>query len=264
MNGSHPPGSSKVTDTADNEDAILKELEAALPDADNKGSKIQQQLADIALKRWGKKLNADKISSILAKHLQPENCDELNIPRVNPEIWATLNAFKRKADLRFANMQQSLQKVTFALLSTCDKLWAVKSQVETKEMLSDSVEAIALVGHVASELSALRREHLKPSLRSEFHAICANNATTTSNLLFGDDLAKQIRDAKETNRLGKTVAGPSQQFDHNKGYRRHSSWSNKASQKHHKGGSRPPFLGKGNRPAGKKKRYQDRTETDKK
>ena len=85
------------------------------------------------------------------------------------------------------------------------------------------------------------------TLRPEFHAICVNNATH----LFGDDLAKQIRDAKETNRLGKTVAGPSQQFDHNKGYRRYSSWSNKASQKHHKRwlmalffGERPPLGGK--------------------
>ena len=131
-------------------------------------------------------------------------------------------------------------------------------------MLTDSVDAIALVGHVASELYALWREHLKPSLRPQFHAICANNATTTSNLLFGDDLAKQIRDAKETNRLSKTVTGPSQQFDHNKGYLRHSSRSNKASEKHHKGSSRPSFLGKGHRPAGKKKPYPDRNETDKK
>ena len=67
-------------------------------------------------------------------------------------------------------------------------------------MLTDSVDAIALVGHMASELSALRREHFKPSLRPEFHAIGANNTPH----LFGDDLAKQIRDAKETNRLGKT------------------------------------------------------------
>lgn len=161
-------------------------------------------------------------------------------------------------------MQQSLQKATFAFLSTCDKFLVVKSQVETKEMLTDSGDAIALVGHVASELSALRLEHLKPSLRPEFHTICANNTTTTSNLLFVDDLAKQIRDVKETNRLGKTIAGPSQQFDHNKDYRRHSSWSNKASEKRHKGGSQPPFLGKGHRSAGKKKPYQNRTKTDKK
>lgn len=72
----------------------------------------------------------------------------------------------------------------------CSLLLAVKSKVETKEMLTDSVDAIALVGHVASELSALRREQLKPSLRPEFHTKCGNNETTTSTLLFGDDLAK--------------------------------------------------------------------------
>ncbi|KAK2549263.1 hypothetical protein P5673_030236 [Acropora cervicornis] len=149
LNGSNPPGLNNVSDQADNEDVLLKELEAALHDADKKALKIQQQLADIAVKRWGKKLNAEKVSCILAKHEQPENCEELNIPRVNPEIWATLNAFKCKPDLRFANMQQSLQKATFALLSTCNKLLAVKSQVETKEMLTDSVDTIALVGHVA-------------------------------------------------------------------------------------------------------------------
>ena len=117
-------------------------------------------------------------------------------------------------------MQQSLQKATFAMLSSCDKLLEVKSKMETKEMLTDSVDAIALVGHVASELSALRREQLKPSLKHEFHAVCANNASTTSNLLFGDDLAKQIRDAKETNRIGKTGAGPpNKHFDYNSGFR---------------------------------------------
>ena len=126
LNGSNLPGSSQVSDKADNEDALLKELEAALHDADEKGTKIQQQLASIALKCWGKKLTAEKISSILAMHLQPENCEGVNIPQVNPEIWATLNAFKRKADLRFTNMQQSLQKTTFALSSTCDKLLALK------------------------------------------------------------------------------------------------------------------------------------------
>jgi len=69
-------------------------------------------------------------------------------------------------------------------------------------MVTDSIGAIAFVGHVVSELSALRREYLKSSLRPEFHTIRPNNTTTTWNLLYGDDLAKQICDAKETNCLG--------------------------------------------------------------
>ena len=96
------------------EDEVLKELVAALQDEDKKGPKVQEQLADIAMKRWGNKLTSEKITSILGKHLQPENCRDMAIARVNPEIWAPLNATKRKSDLHLANMQQALQKATFA------------------------------------------------------------------------------------------------------------------------------------------------------
>lgn len=121
------------------EDELLKELVASLQEEDRKGPKVQQQLADIAIKRWGNKLNSEKMTSILGKHPQPENCEDMSIARVNPEIWAPLNAAKREADLRLANMQQALKKATFAIVTICDKLLAVKSQIETKEMVTDSI-----------------------------------------------------------------------------------------------------------------------------
>ena len=119
-----PPVCATVTDkqNATGEDELLKELVASLQEEDRKGPQVQQQLADIAIKRWGNKLNPDKMTSILGKHPQPENCEDMSIARVNPEIWAPLNAAKRKADLRLANMQQALKKATFAIVTTCDKL----------------------------------------------------------------------------------------------------------------------------------------------
>lgn len=60
MNDSNSPDSGKVSDNVDNDYALLKELEAALHDADKKGPKIQQQPVDIALKCWYKKLSAEK------------------------------------------------------------------------------------------------------------------------------------------------------------------------------------------------------------
>jgi len=96
---------------------LRREVEAVLHNANKKRPEIQQQLANIALKHSGKKLNAEKVISILAQHMQVENSEELNIPQVNPEIWTTLNAFKHKADFRLTSMQQLLQKATFALLS---------------------------------------------------------------------------------------------------------------------------------------------------
>ena len=57
---------------------------------------------------------------------------------------------------------------------------------------------------MTAELVRLRREQLKPALRLEFHALCSADCEH-SQLLYGEDLAKKVRDAKETNRLGKTL-----------------------------------------------------------
>ena len=53
-----PPVPAKVTDNA-SDDELLKELVTSLQDEDTKGPKVQQQLADIATKRWGNKLNPE-------------------------------------------------------------------------------------------------------------------------------------------------------------------------------------------------------------
>ena len=93
-----PVCAATVTDkqTTMGEDELLKELVASLQEEDRKGPKVQQQLVDIAIKRWGNKLNSENMTSILWKHPKPENCEDMSIARVNPEIWAPLNAAKRK------------------------------------------------------------------------------------------------------------------------------------------------------------------------
>ena len=119
-------------------------------------------------------------------------------------------------------MSQSLQKATFAMLSTCDKLLAVKSRVETKEMLTASVDAIALVGNVTLKLSALRRKQLKLSLRQEFHMICSNNVSNfylAMTCLNKFVTPKRIAPAKRSAAL----------YDHNRDFGRNSSWSNRPS-----------------------------------
>lgn len=67
---------------------LLKSLEADFDDDEPLGEKIQQNLANIALKRCEVSLSSDKIKSLLAKHVKPENCADLIMPKVNPEIWS--------------------------------------------------------------------------------------------------------------------------------------------------------------------------------
>ena len=57
------------------------------------------------------------------------------------------------------------KKATFQIVTTCDKLLAVKSHIK---MVTDSIDAIAPVGPVVSEISSIRRQQLRPSLKQEF------------------------------------------------------------------------------------------------
>ena len=196
-----------AVEPAGDEAGFLKSLEADFIDDELVGAKINQRLANIASKRWGITLPSDKLKPLLAKHVKPENCADITTLRVNPEIWELLNNFRRKADLRVSNIQQVLQKATFGVLKVCDKL--VTQQPSTdKETLAANVDAIALLGHAVGELSRLRREQIKPALKPEFHSLCtqANESGSRSDLLFGADLAKQVCDAKDTNKIGKDIS----------------------------------------------------------
>ncbi|KAL9977229.1 hypothetical protein ACROYT_G014609 [Oculina patagonica] len=136
---------------------ILKSLEADFDDDEPVGQKIQHNLANIASKRWEVSLSNDKLKGLLARHVKPENCADLTVPKVNPEIWSQLDNFKRKADLRLGNIQQALQKATFGILKSCDSQVSNHSSVN-KDALEPAIDAIALMGHAVSELSRLRRE----------------------------------------------------------------------------------------------------------
>ena len=94
---------------------ILQDIANGFDDDDATGDKIMQQLADIATKRWGKKLSSDKLKNLLDKYKRPENCVKNKATKVNPEIWNQLNPNKRKVDLQLSNMQQVVRKVATTL-----------------------------------------------------------------------------------------------------------------------------------------------------
>ena len=243
---------------------LLKSLEAAFTDDELVGTKINQRLANRVSKWWGITLPNDKLKALLPKHAKPENCLDITKVRVNPEIWDQRNNFRRKADLRVSNIQQALQKATFGILKVCDKL--VDQQPSTdKETLAANIDAIVLLGHAVGELSRLRREQIKLALKAEFHSLCsqANESTSRSDLLFGADLAKQVRDAKDTNKTGKDIGvGKAGTTRFSRPYNSHHDKRRpqKNYGKHYRPAeSKPPFLGKGQKKPNFSKNRTERT-----
>ena len=191
------------------ETQLLQDFANSLDEDDATGNKIQQELADIALKRWGKKLSSDKIKSLSDKYKQPQNCSDIKGIKVNPEIWSQLNAKKKKTDLKMSNLQQVIRKITFATLQTTNVLIRNPTGLENNKIMAKPVDIIAMLGDVNTQLAQLRRDEIKPSLKAEYSAICSAEVPITSQYLFGDDLAKQLQDAKEASKISHSFASSS-------------------------------------------------------
>ena len=140
-----------------------------------------------------------------------------------------------------------------------------QKQSTDEETLAAKIGAIVLLGHAVGELSRLRREQIKPALTAEFHSLCsqADESTSHSDLLFGADPAKQVRDAKDTNKIGKDIGvgktGATRFLrPYNSHHDKHRPQKNYS--KHYRPRERkPPFLGKGQKKPSFSKNRTERT-----
>ena len=77
-----------------------------------------------------------------------------------------------------------------------------------------------MLGHLKMQLAQLRRDETNPSLKAEYPTICSAEVPISSQYLFGDELAKQLRAAKEASKISHSFAttfkrGPYRGREHN-------------------------------------------------
>ena len=105
---------------------------------------------------------------------------------------------KPKIDLQLSNMQQEVRKVAFVTLQTTNFLLQNGSGSTNAISITQSVDAIALLGYVNNQLAEFRREQIKPSLKQEYSTISSAEVPLKSEYLSGDNLVKQLRHTKES------------------------------------------------------------------
>ena len=185
---------------------LLDDLAKSLSDEDESTSpNVEPKLADITMQRWGKKLNPEKLKSISDKYNRPANCTSVTGIKCNPEIWSQLSSTKKRTDLHLSNIQQTVLKATAATLQTTNALVTSKSVDGHSQLLAQSVDTIALLAHAHTQLSQLRRDQIKPILKQEYSTICSAEIQPDSKWLFGSDLAKTLKDAKEASSISSSL-----------------------------------------------------------
>ena len=169
-----------------------------------------------------------------AKYNRPDNCERLNVPKVNPEILNKLKHVTRSADLRLANMQKILVKVGSAVAKSTDTLLAMRADPEKTsasafteklgKLVTHNADALALLGHVNIELSYRRLDAIKPNLNNEYSSLCGSQVPITG-LLFGDELQSQLNNIKATNKIGHGTTAKSSYRNLSDGWKGKSSHS---------------------------------------
>ena len=165
---------------------------------------VDADLADTVNHVVRAKIDDDKKALIKDKIKQypvPENCHKLRLPKVEDLLWDQLESHTRSRDASLQNIQQTLLTAITALVRATDDLIL---RQQTDESLESEVtilmDSLILLGSVNVDLSIKRRELIKPDLNNEYKKLCTASGVITDNL-FGDDLAQQVKNIAETNKI---------------------------------------------------------------
>ena len=157
------------------------------------------------------------------KYNVPDNCPLLICKKVNPQIWGTLSQGTKKADVHLYNIQETIIRSVFASLQTTSALVAKDLGSDQKQLMAQSIDSLAMLAHAYAQLIQLRKNQIRPALKPEYAAICSLDEYPESRFLFGDDLPKVLKDAKESSNISSSIK------QHSKTYKK-TSWPGKNEQ----------------------------------
>jgi hypothetical protein len=165
--------------------------------AKSKGEAISSSLAKAVNVACTSQCETD---SLCERHCVPENCEMLNSPIVNNEVWKAMDKKARSYDRLFQEIQGLLASGLVPVLKLVKILKpAIMANQDAKQYISD---AITLLGQVQFNLSVRRRYLIRPSLNKKYRNLCGINTPITTSL-FGDDVSKEIKTCETGLNLGK-------------------------------------------------------------
>jgi len=92
-------------------------LPSLFDDSEVCGPKISEKLAARAKEACTKKVIESKMKDLEAKYHTPENCPNLCVPKVNPELWHDLPRLSKTKDLALQEVQRGIVKATQPILT---------------------------------------------------------------------------------------------------------------------------------------------------
>lgn len=162
-----------------------------------KGKAISSSLAKLINMACTSQCDTESFAN---KYKVPENCDQACPPLVNQEIWKVLDKRAQSQDRGIVDIQNLVASGMTPIIKLAEILKPhIVANNEAKTLLSD---ALTLMGQVQYNLSIRRRYMIRPNLKKKYHSLC-NISTPISTKLFGNDVAKDIKNCDSVSSIGK-------------------------------------------------------------
>ena len=184
---------------------ILEDVIADMPDVEETGKPIHEALAKRVLKQYFTNSQKSEIRTELCKTYKlPENCSQLRVPKLNQGI-RDLRSFSdtlKKQEKRLYLSQQFISKAATVVTMIADKtLKADNEMVDPKEVVRCCLDTITFLGYASHELNMQRKMNIKPALHYDVRDICSSFDVIQSEHLFGEDLTKLVKDARQNAKI---------------------------------------------------------------
>jgi hypothetical protein len=133
---------------SENVDDLVKDWVTFYDDNDITSPKVNEQLAKSINHSMRKELKEDKLKPLMEKYNRPENCNNLNNPKVNEEIWEDAFPYMRRNDGAMRKAISHLTKGMIPLIQVIDScVTAAKNgdKVDIKSTISSGNDALRLL-----------------------------------------------------------------------------------------------------------------------
>ena len=169
---------------------------------------VDSELATIINSLIKDGLPEDKLQNKMNKYHRPGNCSHLAKVRVNQALWDNLPPTVRSQDLKLQKVQTSLFKGMCALTNTINIILNNMQSIPSgKDLFQVATDSFSFFANANTELNQRRRELIKPELQADYKYLCSSNSTlAVTDQLFGDDLAKEVKELTEVHRVGRQVS----------------------------------------------------------
>ena len=242
---------------SDANDDFLKIMNEGTEGA-QKGAPLSADALSFVSKLFEHELDPQAVKDIKERYLTPENGEMLTGKSINVEIYRQLEPNIKKRDFLTKGIQSSMATASIAnirlieMLSTLRKQGEIKLDV-AKSLLKFACDSTKVLSKGFSDLSVYRKGTLRPHVQPKYQQLCSKR--TYGNMLFGDDLSKEVKAIDEESKIMRHFArsqttgnfGHQQSFNQSHRYGQTSAYGHryqpysKNGQQRGRGSFRPQF-----------------------